>query len=135
MPRVFSGCGLEVLECRLRSCVHQLSCPAACGIYPDQGLNLCPLHWQVDSYLLHHQGSPIVIFNFFFILMYKIYQSWTIWKITRSDTVYCYCVFKLEKKKNYKPILTLAVTNAHIYEKKNMFISKNISLRWKDLHM
>ena len=49
--------------------------------------------------------------------MYKIYQSWTIWKITRSDTVYCYCVFKLEKK-NYKPILTLAVTNAHIYEKK-----------------
>ena len=28
------------------------------GIFPDQGLNLCPLHWQVDSYPLHHQGSP-----------------------------------------------------------------------------
>ena len=22
---------------------------AACGIFPDQGSNLCPLHWQGDS--------------------------------------------------------------------------------------
>ena len=28
---------------------HQLSCSAACGIFPDQGSNLCPLHWQADS--------------------------------------------------------------------------------------
>ena len=26
-----------------------LSCPETCGIFPDQGLNLCPWHWQVDS--------------------------------------------------------------------------------------
>ena len=26
-----------------------LSCSAACGIFPDQGLNPCPLPWQVDS--------------------------------------------------------------------------------------
>ncbi|KAB0340788.1 hypothetical protein FD754_022828, partial [Muntiacus muntjak] len=25
--------------------VHRLSCSAACGIFPDQGLNTCPLHW------------------------------------------------------------------------------------------
>ena len=35
-----------------------LSCSVACGILPDQGLNLCPLHWQADSYPLCHQGSP-----------------------------------------------------------------------------
>ena len=35
-----------------------MSCPAACGIFPDQGLTLCPLHWQVGSLLLDHQGSP-----------------------------------------------------------------------------
>ena len=35
-----------------------LSCSAACGIFPDQGSNPCPLHWQVDSQPLHHQGSP-----------------------------------------------------------------------------
>ena len=34
------------------------SCSAACGILPDQGSNPCPLHWQVDSQPLHHQGSP-----------------------------------------------------------------------------
>ena len=28
---------------------YSLSCSMACGIFPDQGLNLCPLHWQVDS--------------------------------------------------------------------------------------
>ena len=28
---------------------HGLSCSAACGIFPDQGLNPCPLHWQADS--------------------------------------------------------------------------------------
>ena len=27
------------------------------GIFPIQGLNLCLLHWQVDSLLLSHQGS------------------------------------------------------------------------------
>ena len=26
-----------------------LSCSAACGIFPAQGSNLCPLHWQADS--------------------------------------------------------------------------------------
>ena len=29
--------------------VHGLGCPSACGIFPGQGLNPCPLHWQSDS--------------------------------------------------------------------------------------
>ena len=37
---------------------HGLSCSAACGIFLDQGSNLCPLHWQADSQPLRHQGSP-----------------------------------------------------------------------------
>ena len=28
------------------------------GIFPDQGLNPCPLHWQADSYSLYLQKSP-----------------------------------------------------------------------------
>ena len=35
-----------------------LSCPTASGVFPDQGSNPCPLHWQVDSKPLDHQGSP-----------------------------------------------------------------------------
>ena len=37
---------------------HGLSCPAVCRTFPDQGSNLCPLHWQVNSFPRHHQGSP-----------------------------------------------------------------------------
>ena len=28
---------------------HRLSCSVACGIFPHQGSNPCPLHWQADS--------------------------------------------------------------------------------------
>ena len=41
---------------------HRPSCSAACGIFPDQGSNLCPLHWQAESQPLRHQGSPIRTF-------------------------------------------------------------------------
>ena len=37
---------------------HGPSCSVARGIFPDQGLNPCPLHWQADSQPLCHQGSP-----------------------------------------------------------------------------
>ncbi len=37
---------------------HGPSCSAACGIFPDRGMNPCPLHRQADSQPLHHQGSP-----------------------------------------------------------------------------
>ena len=38
---------------------HGPSCSMACGIFPDQGSNPCPLHWQADSQPLRHQGSPV----------------------------------------------------------------------------
>ena len=41
---------------------HGPSCSAACGIFPDQGSNPCPLHWQADSQPLRHQGSPALEF-------------------------------------------------------------------------
>ena len=47
---------------------HGPSCSAACGIFPDQGSNLCPLHWQADSQPLCHQGSPKTILYILSIL-------------------------------------------------------------------
>ena len=44
---------------------HGPTCSMACGIFPDQGSNPCPLHWQADSQPLHHQGSaPLLTFGF-----------------------------------------------------------------------
>ena len=37
---------------------HGPSCSAACGIFPDQGSNPCPLRRHADSQPLRHQGSP-----------------------------------------------------------------------------
>ena len=36
---------------------HRLSCPEACGIFPDQGSIWCPLHWQADSYPRDYQEN------------------------------------------------------------------------------
>ena len=41
-----------------------LSWPAEYGIFPDQGLNSCPLHWQVDSQPLEHR--EVYALEFFF---------------------------------------------------------------------
>ena len=46
-------------ELRLNSCgAPSLSCSEACGIFPDQESNLCPLCWQAGSFPLCYQGSP-----------------------------------------------------------------------------
>ena len=47
---------------------HWFSCSTAYGIFPNQGSNLCPLHWQADSDPLSHQESPCDSF---------IYRSFT----------------------------------------------------------
>ena len=58
------SCGLRVLEHGLNSCVaHGLSCSTVCGIFPVQGSNLCPLHWQMNSYPWSHQGSPLIVIS------------------------------------------------------------------------
>ena len=53
---------------------HGPSCSAARGIFPDQGSNPCPLHWQVDSQPLRHQGSPC---HFIFMVHCYCGSSWS----------------------------------------------------------
>ena len=53
--------------------VYRLSCSWACGIFLDQGSNLCLLHWQVNSLPLSHQGSPIIIFASIYSLNFMQY--------------------------------------------------------------
>ena len=42
---------------------HGFSCSVACGIFPDQGSNPSPLHWQADSSPRSHQGSSPLFFT------------------------------------------------------------------------
>ena len=60
--------------------VHRLSCSAACGIFLDQGLNLCPLHWQADSQPLRHQGSPCTAsYERFYVGTYSTATTLHVW--------------------------------------------------------
>ena len=49
--------------------VHRLSCFTVYGMFLDQGLNPCPLHWQADCYPLYHQGNPRTS-------VYKVFLLW-----------------------------------------------------------
>ena len=51
-------CVLQQLQLVGSAVVHRLGFSMACGIFQDQGSNLCLLHWQADSSPLDHQGSP-----------------------------------------------------------------------------
>ena len=43
----------------------RLRCLVACGIFPDQRLNPCPLHCEVNSYPQYYKGSPVCLFLIF----------------------------------------------------------------------
>ena len=46
---------------RLSNCGSRAQLLRGMWIFPDQGSNPCPLHWQADSQPLCHQGSPLPI--------------------------------------------------------------------------
>lgn len=54
LVEVSGGCSLTEVRGLLTAVAslvpeHGLILPEACGIFPDQGSNLCSLLWQVDS--------------------------------------------------------------------------------------
>ena len=67
---------------------HGPSRSAACGIFPDQGSNPCPLHCQADSQPLRHQGSPGLLF----LWHIHAYEYGLIWKISIAYT-FKFCIF------------------------------------------
>ena len=55
----FSWCRAQALgHVGFSSCGARAQLPVACGIFPDKGLNSCPLHWQSKSQTLDHQENP-----------------------------------------------------------------------------
>ena len=75
---------------------HGPSHSAACGIFPDQGSNPCPLHWQADSQPLRHQGSPKLV-SLSEHNIFDVYESCCIYHsflLLNSIPLYgCFCLF------------------------------------------
>ena len=96
---------------------HGPSCSMACGIFPDQVLNPCPLHWQADSQPLRRQGSPKMSFLYMCVwrerererkrereeLLQNVNNWWTyikdIWLFTAL-----FCRLEIFKIKNWENI-------------------------------
>ena len=57
--RGFRSYGTRALEHSSLVVGHGLSCSEAFVIFSQQRSNPCPLHGQVDSLPLSHQGSPV----------------------------------------------------------------------------
>ena len=89
----FSSCDTQThssqaLELGLSSWGTGLSCSEACEIFPGQRSNLCPLNWQADSCLLHHQGSPKILK----LILRKHFGNWPCYTIPGGTTAYLACV-------------------------------------------
>ena len=74
---------------------HGPSCSAACGIFPDQGLNPCSLHWQADSQPLRHQGSPISLI-FKSSLFFRTINHLSVIRVANIFS-FCSFVFAIQK--------------------------------------
>ena len=81
---------------------HGPSCSAACGIFPDQGSNPCPLHWQADSQPLRHQGSPMADISsnislscslYLLLLAFQIIKMLNPFILSRSSWILCFVSF------------------------------------------
>ena len=82
-----NSCGSQVIGHRLNGCgAHRLSCSLAYGIFPDQGLNPCLLHWEVDSLPLSHQASWYIFIHItsFWHLLWLIYNLLILLGIKRN---------------------------------------------------
>ena len=82
--------------------VRSLSCSEACGVFPNQGSNLCLLHWQADSLPLSHQDSPAPAFlntlphwkNVFKKFAHLIGQKWLLVSLVNKTLKnVCYFIF------------------------------------------
>ena len=82
---------------------HGPSCSAACGIFPAQGSNPCPLHWQADSQPLRHQGSPKTYFLKTILLeFYRLFPAWWSHAMGWTTALLCFC---------FSPCLCLVAVN------------------------
>ena len=94
---------------------HGFSCSMACGIFWDRGVNLCLLHWQLDSYPLRHQEIP----SFFFSLNFT-YSIWfPVWVLVVCHPIFSVpCAFP-----NFSSIMIRKKTTIQLTHEQQLILS------------
>lgn len=62
-PRVDAGVVAPARSAASGAVLLRRSCSVACGIFPDQGSNLCPLQWRADALPLDHREAQVLLFS------------------------------------------------------------------------
>ena len=76
---------------------HWLRCPVACGIFPDEESNLCPMHWQADSVSLDHQElADALAYCHEKKVIHCCWGSWVRWRCR----LWLVCAHTLSKEKD-----------------------------------
>ena len=92
---------------------HGPSCSAACGIFPDQGSNPCPLHWQADSQPLCHKGSPDSHCLCVFLLPHILYSLFHFALVTKARSFLCPIKLKANTLSPFKLPLKYYISHLH----------------------
>ena len=114
----FSCCAAQALAAQAPVVAASgLSCPTVCGIFPVQGSNLHPLHWQADYLPLSHQGSPRKQFESFFLLPIQTcsVDQYSAFQLLRMKIQ----TILLQSDLDYIFNVSVLVTDIHIYTQTN----------------
>ena len=103
-----TSCSMQVSSCdswapehRLIAVVHGLCCSAACGVFPDQGLNPYLLPWQVDSSPRSPQGPREMSFTHRFIHFFSQVQVLEQWLCCRHFWMWDRAFSALRKNESF----------------------------------
>ena len=94
---------------------HGPSHSAACGIFPDQGSNPCPLHWQADSQPLRHQGRPPKIL---LLICFSLFVNQAEYLLCKDDLYFFFCKQDGNKYFSMKYLIFFFVSRNSLYIRK-----------------
>ena len=102
---------------------HRPGCSAACGIFPDQGSNPCPLHWQADSQPLCHQGSPgkLKFKRGLSIMAVHFFTDWY-WTLSILSSLCCMSLWKGIGKFHFKKIRKRLISQTFLLSRLQFYL-------------
>ena len=112
---------------------HRFSCPTACEIFLDQGLNPRPLHWQADSHPLDHRENPLC---FCFCVSFCCCPSWSFHLPTAKSFVFHGLSPSLNKYMlsiYYEPGVLLGAKTTMISKRKTVAVLLELMLVFKKM--
>ena len=104
----------------------ELHCSMACVVFPDQGSNLCLLHWLMDSLPLSHQESPDLSFTLGHLeKIFVFHFSITLSLGERRDNQRKFCIYSCY---SCSWVINVLVINTHTVSLNQNILLENLQV-------